>query len=346
MKHLTITLIALSILLSVTKTNAQVSETAVEYMTKVVTPLNSTSDETWQYLKAITRGKGARKVEAKRQQLIAEMQVVKANVKRVGPYNGDDQLVNAVVTYLELSDVVLREDFAKILDMEDIAEQSYDLMEAYLLAKEKASEKLQSSFEVVKTAQNTFAAANNITLIDGQSNDKQSLKIKEAGEALSYYNDLYLIFFKVYKQEAYTLDAMSRNDITAFEQTKSSLATTAAEGLQKIDTVKSYKADATLKLGVQKIITFYKKEAEVDFQQQTIVFMQKDNFNAQKKVFDAIPEKKRTQKDVDEFNKAVNEYNEAIKKGNATIQATNAERNKTLKLWNDTVEQFFKTHTN
>jgi hypothetical protein len=346
MKKIKLTLIVLSLILLVIETNAQVTETAVEYMGKIVTPLDKTTDETWQYLKAITRGKGARKVESKRQLLITELQNVKAEVKRVGSYKGDDQLVKAVVTFLEISDVVLREDFAKILNMEDIAEQSYDLMEAYILAKEKANDKLHDSFIVVRDAQNAFAAANNITLIAGENGDKTSVKIKEAGDALDYYNDVYLIFFKVYKQEAYTLDAMSRNDITAFEQTKSALATSSAEGLQKIDTVKNYKDDATLKLGAQKILAFYKKEAETDFQQQTVVFMKKDNFDAQKKAFDAIPAKKRTQKDVDAFNSAVNEYNEAIKKGNATIEASNNERNKTLKTWNDVVEQFFDTHTN
>lgn len=71
---------------------------------------------------------------------------------------------------------VLKEDFDKILDMEDIAEQSYDFMEVYVLAKE---------------------LANNITLVEGEM-DKKSQKINKASNVLEYYNDVYLIFFKSY----------------------------------------------------------------------------------------------------------------------------------------------------
>ena len=43
------------------------------------------------------------------------------------------------------------------------------------------------------------------------------ITIRKASESLSYYNQVYLIFFKCYKQEAYVLDAMQRNDrITSY----------------------------------------------------------------------------------------------------------------------------------
>lgn len=129
----------------------------VEYMSSLMVPLEKTKDDTWNYLKAVTRGRGGRKVESARQDLLAQLKSSKFEVKKKAAYESDVSLRDAVVNYLELSYIVLKEDFDKILDMEDIAEQSYDLMEAYLLAKEKANDKLSSAFDSVVTVQAAFA---------------------------------------------------------------------------------------------------------------------------------------------------------------------------------------------
>ena len=50
---------------------------------------------------------------------------------------------DSVVRYLELSYAVLNNDYAKIMDMEEISEQSYDAMEAYMLAQQIANDKME-----------------------------------------------------------------------------------------------------------------------------------------------------------------------------------------------------------
>ena len=49
---------------------------------------------------------------------------------------------------------------------------------------------------------------------------------------------------------------------------------------------------------------------------------------------------KRTQNDVDEFNKAVTDYNAASGVFNTTIEKLNAERSKVLTKWNSTSDAF------
>lgn len=328
-----------------TKIKAQSSESPVSYMNEIFKSVDESKNETWHYLKAVTQGKGARKVENKRQNLLNKLKETRYEVQRTGKYKSDDSLRNAVTSYLKFSYIVLKEDFGKILDMEDIAEQSYDLMEAYLLAKEKANDKLNASFDTVKLAQENFAKKHNITLTKAE-NDKTYEKIKKASETLKYYNEIYLIFFKSYKQEAYVLDAMSRNDINAFEQNTSTLSLYAAEGLDKVINLKGFKGDAILKIGVKKMLLFYKNEAENDFPAMTDFYIKKDNFEKINKKFETINAKKRTQQDVDQFNKAVNEYNEAAQKTNKISELSNNKRNKSLTEWNNTVDKFFDKYSN
>lgn len=322
----------------------QTSNEAVEYLDGLTASFNELKGETWQYLKAITRGKGARKVENKRQNLLSEIRTVKSEVRRKRAYQSDVSLKNAVVEYLNLTYIVLKEDFDKILDMEDIAEQSYDMMEAYLLAKEKANEKLNGAFEIVQQAQKDFAENHNITLIEGGL-DKVSQKIAKANNTLKYYNEIYLIFFKCYKQESYVNEALQRNDINGLEQNTSTLALFAEEGLEKLKGISSYQGDPNLKITARKVLTFYQSEAEKDFPSMIDFFIKKDNFEKVQKMVESKSKKSRTQQDIDQYNKATKEYNEAVKTFNRVIEFTNNQRRKYLEQWDQMAERFFDKHT-
>ncbi len=342
MKKYVLFLMFLGISFNVYRANSQTSS-PVEYMERFTTIMNQTKDESWQYLKAASKGKGARKVENKRQDLVKELYTAKGQIKRMNAYKGNTELKDAVVTYMELQYTVLKGDYDKILDMEDIAEQSYDAMEAYLLAKEQASQKLNDAYEVVDAAVEKFAAENNITLVEGEKT-KRDEKMEHASEVLHYYNEAYLIFFKVYKQEAYVLEALSRNDIGAFQQHVNALKSDCKEAKQKLSSLAAFDGDYDLKKALTTAVAFYQNESETDLPTFSNFYLKKDEFEKIKKSFDAIKQKDRTQKDVDQFNQAVNSVNEASQNFNATNEKLNKERKKTLDTWSKEVDRFFSTH--
>ncbi len=71
-------------------------------------------------------------------------------------YNGNKALRDSAVSYLKILYSVFNEDYSKLVNMEEIAEQSYDAMEAYLLAQEKAGEKLDQAHNAYIVAYNGF----------------------------------------------------------------------------------------------------------------------------------------------------------------------------------------------
>lgn len=322
---------------------AQSSQEAISYMKEITASFDELKNETWQYLKAITRGKGAKKVESKRQKLLSELQEVKLNVKKMGSFQKDNTLKNAVIQYLDLTRTILNEDFDKILNMEEIAEQSYDMMEAYLLAKEKANAKLDSASEMMNQAEKAFAAKYGINLVAGEE-DKMTQKIKRASEMLGYYNHIYLIFFKSYKQEFYVLDALQRNDVNALEQHAGTLALFANQGIEKLEAEGNFHNDANLRIAAQQVLDFYKIEAEKDFPAIISFYIKKDNFEKLQKIIESKPKKDLTQQDIDQFNKAVNEYNQAVKSYKQSSEIANQKRAKLLEEWNKKVEAFFDKH--
>jgi hypothetical protein len=320
------------------------SQESVEHMNELSASFAELKNDTWKYLRTITKGKSARKSENKRIQLIEQYATQISVVEAMKPHEGDASLKEATLKYLNLSESVLLEDYENIVDMEAVAEESYDAMEAYILANKRANEKLTNAFEELKEVEKVYAANNNITLTESEK-DRKSQKIEQAADMLNYYNKVYLIFFKVYKQEAYALVAQQTEDIAAFEQNVNALSIEADEALAKLDTMSAYNGDKEIIAAAKKAIEFYKNEAEKEFPKISDFYIKKDNFEKANEIMEAKKKKDRTQEDVDKFNKAVNEYNEAANSINQTNEDLNKARSKMLDEWNKSVEAFYKVHS-
>ncbi len=330
--------------LSLTSIHAQTPTEAGEYMDKITGIIGTLKKDSWQYTKVIMRGKGARKVEKRRQELIEAYREVIGQLRLVKPFYGDNTLKKAYYDNMRLAYAVFREDYGKILNMEEIAEQSYDNMEAYLTAKELASQKLDSANELGQLAFRAFALANDITLVEGDA-DKLSIRIRNAGEVLAYYNDLYLIFFRSYVQESYAMDALKRGDINGLEQSVSAMQSAIAQSKETLEATASFRNDRGLKILVQRMLDFYQKESEAYFPNQVDFYLAKDNFEKTKKVVESKKKKDLTQADIDAYNKAVNDYNNAVNTFNKVNTAYNEQRTDGLEQWNKGIQTFFDRHS-
>lgn len=319
--------------------NAQTTYASpVDYMSDISKLLDNVQADLWSYTNAVSHNKSARKVEKKRNEIIETIKKSKDYVWKMPSYKGDKSLKDSAYSYLKVSYAVMTEDYSKLMNMEDIAEQSYDAMEAYLLAKEIASNKQDTATRKLNSAYKNFAAKNNVTLNDKR--DETAQKLTEASAVYNYYNVIYLIFFKSFKQEIYVMDALNKNNISAIKQNTDALSKFAEEGLKKTDTIRSFKNDASLKTACKEALTFYKNEADTKLNTLSDFLIKKEAFEKIKKSIDAKAQSKRTQNDVDEFNKAVTDYNAASGVFNTTIEKLNAERSKVLTKWNSTSDAF------
>ena len=222
--------------------------------------------------------------------------------------------------------------------MEEIAEQSYDKMEAYLLAQELANDKLDSAWENMDEQQHVFAQINNINLVD--SKDKLTKNLEKAGLVFKHNNTVYLIFFKCYKQEVYLLEAIKRKDISAMEQNKNALATVSAEGLEKLKNVTPYKNDKTLINTGKSILGFYQLESTVKMTLIIDFYMKQENFEKIKASLDSKKPAERTKEDVAQYNDAVKEFNKSINGFNSLNKELDSKRISCMDDWNTRSKSF------
>ncbi|HYF67731.1 MAG TPA: hypothetical protein VD884_06330 [Ohtaekwangia sp.] len=342
MKKLSFVFVFFNLFTTVTISLAQSSAGPVEHMNQFTSREEVLSKNYLSYMSEIAHGSKARKMEKRRTELITSIKKALNESGRIKPHNGDATLRDAFRNYWSVLLSVINEDYAKIIDMEEVAERSYDAMEAYLLIQEKAEEKINNAFNNAVDTYNVFAANNNVTIVEGKSS-KLSKRLNQLGQANSYVNKIYLIFFKSTVQEQLAFEAINTNNINSLEQLKGTMAKYAEQGLIQLDSIKPYKGDGSLITACRKVLEFQKAEA-VSMSVYSDFLIKKEDFEKTKKAFESKPAAKRTQADVDAFNKAVAEQNKAGIAYNKVNNDLSKRRENVMSNWDITKKRFYTAH--
>ena len=201
---------------------------------------------------------------------------------------------------------------------------------------------MDQATEMLQAEQKKFGEAHNIEITENDS--EVGKKLAKAGEVYDYYNPIYLIFFKSYKQEAYLNVAIADSDINGIEQSRKALIKTSEEGLELIKATPAFSGDTKLKEACTEILTFYKNEGENEAKIIADFFLKKEIFEKIQIAFENKKKNDRTQADYDKINKAGEDYNKAVAQYNEVVNKGNKERTKQINNWNAAVGRFLKAH--
>lgn len=321
---------------------AQSTSNPGEYMSYFSEMYKPIQKDMWDYTSTVAKGKSARKIDSKRQELLQTLAAGEQKAKTAKPYNGNTAFRDQVADWLANSQILLKEEYGKIMDMEEIKEASYDNMEAYIMARKLAGEHQTKEIEKLREATKVFAAENNVTLTEEET--KLSKKLEKAGKVFDYYDKIYLVFFKSYKQDAYLNEALKNKDVNAIEQNRQTLAEFAKQGRADLRAIKNINEDGSLKLAADKVLRTYEDYAENEILVLKDFYMKEERFNKVRTSFEALKKKERTQENVNEYNTAVNEYNEAVATSNEASESVNKKSKEALDNWNKTVDKYLSKH--
>ena len=320
--------------------NSQEFQDVGKYMEYISSANEQLSATYLSYLSAVAHN-SARKAEKRRQDVVNAISDTRFKIQGMPPWKGDRSYRDTTVAYLKIVNSVFNEDYAKIVNMEEIAEQSYDAMEAYMLAQEKATEKLQEAALRQHQMQTNFAGKYNVTVVNTETSVDQKSKVASA--LMKHYDEVYLIFFKTYKQEGYLIEAVNKKNLIAIEENNNAMKKFAEDGLQKLKSLNGYNNDPSLILACRQVQEFYKSEAD-QTQAITDFLLKEENFGKLKKNFDTRPAAKRTPSDIEAYNNAVKDFNAAVNQYNKVNQAINKDRQSAINNWNDAVRKYLDNY--
>lgn len=322
---------------------AQEFKSPVDYLSYLGKEQQAIARSTWKYTSAVAHSTSARRIETTRKQLVKSIQTSSRKIEALkNGYKGDVEFRDKVLNYLYFAEKNINEEYSKIIDLQDVAQQSYDYMEAYILTRDLVNKKLDEELEKVKLAQQQFADKYHIQLTSEES--ELGKKIKLSNEVFDYHSVLYLIFFKVNITDVNLSNAIGRKDLGAIEQNASSLSKYASEGLEKIKTISAYNKDTSLLDEVQNALLFYKQTADEFTPKVVSYLMFYDKFENAKKTMEAKSESDRTREEVENYNALVKQVNKEIANFNKLINTNSQEKTNILNGWNAAADAFIAQH--
>jgi hypothetical protein len=321
---------------------AQNMDNPGDYMTAITKARGEMDVKYMQYISAAAHGRRARKVEKLRQEVLDNITDSRYKTIALPIYKGDNSLRQSSINYIQLCYNVFNEDYKKIVNIEELAEQSVDEMQAYMLLQEKISERLHDGYDSLDKAGRDFAAKYNVTLTSEQS--PLGSKLEVAGKLNGYSNSVYLIFFKCNWEDNQMVKAMNDKKVNDAEQARSALLSYANDGLKGLDTLKPFEGDPSLIGACKHALLFYQQAADKDVPKLTDFFVREEEFNKLMKAFEAKDPSSRTQPDVDTYNKAVKDMNSSINAFNQTNNKVNNGRTQAVNEWTSAEKDFANQH--
>ena len=321
------------------KTHAQMIENAGDYMTAMSNAQVEMDQKYMTYISASAHSRRAKKVEKLRAVALESINNSKSKTIDLPKYKGDNTLRQASIDYIQFCYRIFNEDYSKIVNMEEIAEQSVDQMQAFLLLEEKTSEKLQEASENLARAEKDFAAKYNVNLVN--SKNELTDKMGTAGKVNTYCDKLYIIFFKCNWEDGQLFKALNAHKLNDAEQARNSLIAFTKEGLEalKIDSIRTLQGNPTLASSCRDALQFYNSMAQNDIIKLTDFYLKEGNFDKIKNKLEAKGSNK-TKEDVDLYNKAVKDINNSVTSFNQLNQDLNKRRQEVVENWEKAEKSF------
>ncbi len=330
-------------LFSTTPIHAQ-GEEAVEYMEDISDPFKPLKRKIWRYQKSITKGHNKRRVKRRKEKILDELKEARQEVREIGTFEGDGTLKDGILQYFEIMEVVLTEDYDKIMDLQKIKRKSYDQMETYLKAQDKVKKKLNEASRKFSEAEKEFAETYDIDLKDKEEG-RLDEKMRKASKAIAYYNEVFLILYKCKIQEMYLQDAIGKKNLTAIEQHRDKLEKYAKEGKKALRKKDPYKGDSRLLRKGKDILRFYERKVGRHLDKVTEYLVEKQEFDKVKKRMENKDKSERTKEMVDRYNKLANKMNRLGKEHQKALQKMQKKSQEHWEEWRGKKEDFYDKHT-
>lgn len=286
--------------------SAQSFKDPVEYYNYIAERQRQVLNKHIRYVSHSVHSDNFRDIERRRIQLIKELNQSIRQLERIEPLKGDNKLRNTAIEVFEEYLAAFNIEFKESLSLKESSQDSFEAMEKYFAAQDKAEEKLQKSGEKFDKAVEGFVEKHEMQFEEGDENEIAD-QFKITGEVNSYTRELFLLYFKVSKSNAGFADALNERKAGKMAKAREALIVSTVESLQAMETKSDFKGDKSLLIKTKALIEYYQEIAQGDYETLTNIMENQGSL---------------TQEQVDQYNqilqrlptkeqKMVNDYTEA-----------------------------------
>ncbi|MFL5729593.1 MAG: hypothetical protein ACJ75J_08930 [Cytophagaceae bacterium] len=265
-----------------------------DYNNHVVEEQNAVMRKSIDYTVQTVHSEDENKNNAMRLEVIKQIDQSIGELKNTAPYKNDAKLRDESIDVLTLYKEAFTTEFQEVNSLKKKSQDSFEAMDKYFKAQDKAENKLSNASKKFAKAQMDFATKYKLTMEKGSMQDELDVITK----VNQYSRALFLEQFKVSKVNAGFLDALNAQKGGVMGDKRKELQTVTASSLANVKALSPYNGDKVYKAATQKLVEYYKSHADKEYlEMENIMKMAKP-----------------TNKDVERFNSLVTQMNEETTK--------------------------------
>lgn len=232
-------------------------------------------------------------MDAKRKEVIMQINESKDRIGKMPPIEGDTRLRDEAVEALKEYQHAFELDYKDIIGLKRKSKDSYEAMENYFKAEDKAEEKVNKATQRLRKAQQTYASKNNMRIVDARDDDALEQKMARISAVNSYWRDIFLQYFRVSKEYDQMWDLLAQQKAGPLEHQRQVALKAAEDVLPALRAKPAFNGDREFRDQTIGIVEYYQKVANEDFS----------------RIVELLNRKDMTQQDVDFVNGIVNRCN-------------------------------------
>lgn len=282
------------------ETFAQNFKNAQEYNNFIILQQAKITQKSMEYISTSVHSEDVFKIEKKRDDVIKQIDMSLANVKKMPDFNGDKRFRDEAIDVLTLSRNTYNVDFKDANSLLAKRNDSYENLQKYYQAQDKAEKKVSDAMDDMKKAQTRFAERNKMQIM---TSEKKNSPFDVIGRINTYTRQIELAIFKSKKNNDIFMKAVGEKKATEIQ--RKNIITEAEIALSTLKTLPAFNEDASYRDKAVEMVTFHKD------------FATKEGAT----ILEVSGKKEINKYDVDSFNAAIKLYNE---KSNKIINEYNA----------------------
>lgn len=318
-----------AILLLLVVPSAHGQEEALDYLEAISNEYESVVRSQWKYARSVMEGGDYQREKA---DLIESINEAEKKIRIIPPYQNDRSLKDSVLLFLRLNRNMIREDYTRLADLQNLEERSFEELDEYLYAQQEAYARVNRLALNLRKEEEKFARKYSIRLVN--RDDRLARRLEQLNELFSYYNTIYMAFYKAYSQELVVFKSIEGRQPAAISRHLSILSQYAAQSIREVRKEGGFQGDKRMYSAALKSLEFYKREATKDLVIVLSYYQKLDRLDELRE------ERKKGTQNADEYNSLVREINAAGGELNAVTEALNKERAELLQEWNDASSNF------
>jgi len=264
-----------------------------DYNNFIMKEVSSTVQKNFEYISLSIHSEDYDQLEKKRKEVVDGIADARVHVREMPPLEGDTKLRDEAVDVLNEYKMAFELDFKSILNLKRKSKDSYEAMEAYFEAQDKAEEKVNKATLKLRKAQRAYAEKNNMEIVDSKSDDVLERKMNKIIEVNDYWRSIFLIYFKVSKQYDKMWDALSEQKAVPLSHQRDLTLKLIDQLMPAFKAKPDFHGDSEFRDQTINMVEYYQKVAQFDFS----------------KIIDALNKKSMGHKDVEEINSIISKCN-------------------------------------